>query len=130
MIVNYSNICVSFPRILKSRHSESCNADGVVKCAAGAYVVARTRQPETEMDDFQRLPVTRAVSLALRDAQDPGARSDLLFLETWQIHRPASLAATLRASQIRRANPGLAAEIERELKAPNPGLRWEDVLAR
>jgi hypothetical protein len=47
---------------------------------------------------------------------DPQARSDLLFLEAWEMHRPPNLGATLRASQIRRANPGLVAEIERELK--------------
>jgi len=70
------------------------------------------------MDDFlQHQPVTRAVLVALRDAQDPRARSDLLFLEAWEMHRPADLAATLRASQIRRANPDLAEAIERELKA-------------
>ena len=68
-------------------------------------------------DLMQRQPVTRAVSLALRDANDPRARSDLLFLEAWEMHRPANLAATLRASQIRRANPDLAAAIEQELKA-------------
>jgi hypothetical protein len=75
------------------------------------------------MDDFlQHQPVTRAVSVALRDTSDPRARSDLLFLEAWEMHRPANLAATLRASQIRRANPDLAAAIERELKASN-GIR-------
>ena len=74
------------------------------------------------MDDFlTRQPVTRAVSLALRDAGDPRARSDLLFLEAWEMHRPANLGATLRASQIRRANPDLAAAIARELKAANDG---------
>jgi hypothetical protein len=72
------------------------------------------------MADFPRQPVTRAVSLALRDAHDPRAWSDLLFLEAWELHRPANLAATLRASQIRRANPGLVAAIERELKG-EPG---------
>jgi hypothetical protein len=72
------------------------------------------------MDDFlQHQPVTLAVSLALRDAHDPRARSDLLFLEAWEMHRPANLAATLRAHQIRRANPDLVEAIERELKAAN-----------
>ncbi len=71
------------------------------------------------MDDFSQRPVTRAVSLALRNTDDPKAWSDLLFLEAWQIGRPADLAATLRASQIRRANPALAAAIEQELKAPH-----------
>jgi len=69
------------------------------------------------MDDFLPRPLTQAVSLALRDIHDPGARSDLLFLEAWEMQRPANLGATLRASQIRRANPDLAAAIERELKA-------------
>jgi hypothetical protein len=72
------------------------------------------------MDDNLPRPVTRAVSLALRDECDPMARSDLLFLEAWEMLRPKDLGATLRASQIRRANPGLVAEIERELKAPRP----------
>jgi hypothetical protein len=71
------------------------------------------------MDELLRQPVTRAVSLALRDARDPRARSDLLFLEAWEIHRPASLAATLRAYQIRRANPDLVEAIEQELKTAN-----------
>jgi hypothetical protein len=71
------------------------------------------------MDDFLRQPVTRAVSLALRDAHDPRARSDLLFLEAWEIHRPASIGEALRAQQIRRANPDLVIAIERELTAAN-----------
>jgi hypothetical protein len=43
--------------------------------------------------------------------------ADLLFLEAWEIRPSAHLGATLRASQIRRANPSLAAEIDAELKA-------------
>jgi hypothetical protein len=72
------------------------------------------------MDNFlTRQPVTRAVSLALRDMWDPRGRSDLLFLEAWEMHRPVNLAASLRASQIRRANPDLVEAIEQELKASN-----------
>jgi len=72
------------------------------------------------MDDLsRRQPVTKAVSLALRNERDPRARSDLLFLEAWEMRRPADLAATLRASQIRRANPGLVVAIERELAMAN-----------
>jgi len=75
---------------------------------------------EGTMDDFlQREPITLAVSLALRETHDPRVRSDLLFLEAWEMHRPANLAATLRVSQIRRANPDLVEAIERELKAAN-----------
>jgi hypothetical protein len=74
------------------------------------------------MDDFlERQPVTRAVSVALSEARDPSVRSDLLFLEAWEMHRPVNLAATLRASQIRRANPDLAAAIEQELKVAATG---------
>jgi hypothetical protein len=70
------------------------------------------------MDDLlQRQPITLAVSVALQNTRDPRVRSDLLFLEAWEVHRPADLAATLRASQIRRANPDLVEKIERELKA-------------
>jgi len=70
------------------------------------------------MDDFlQRQPVTLAVSMALQETRDPRVRSDLLFLEAWEMQRPVNLAATLRAGQIRRANPDLVEAIERELKA-------------
>lgn len=68
------------------------------------------------MGEIDKLPATRAVSVVLRQTQDPGARADLLFLEEWQRNARPNLAATLRAGQIRRANPGLAAAIERELK--------------
>ena len=43
------------------------------------------------------------------------AAADLLFLEYWQAQRCSDIAASLRASQIRRANPTLAAEIHAEL---------------
>ena len=76
---------------------------------------------EGTMDDFLQQPLTLAVSLALRKTHDPRVRSDLLFLEAWEMHRPADLAATLRASQIRRANPDLVEAIERELKATKRG---------
>jgi hypothetical protein len=41
---------------------------------------------------------------------------DLLFLETWEIHAPGDIASTLRAGQIRRANPVLAEAIRAELR--------------
>jgi hypothetical protein len=61
-------------------------------------------------------PYTQALRRALQDATDMSAVADLLFLEAWEIHRPRDLAITLRASQIRRANPRLAAEITAELR--------------
>jgi hypothetical protein len=67
------------------------------------------------MQAIEQQPVTRAVTRVLLTVSDPITRSDLLFLEAWEIHRPRDLGATLRATQIRRANPDLVAAIEREL---------------
>jgi hypothetical protein len=63
-----------------------------------------------------RLPRTQAVRRALLSAEQPKAAADLLFLEAWEMNTPSGLAMLLRAGQIRRANPGLAAEIAAELK--------------
>jgi len=60
-------------------------------------------------------PRTEALRRALRQVQDEGAAADLLFLEYWQTQREPDIAGSLRASQIRRANPTLAAEIHAEL---------------
>ena len=60
-------------------------------------------------------PRTRAALEALRNVTDPAVAADVLFLEAWQSRRPNDLAATLRARQIRRANPNLAAAIHEEL---------------
>ena len=60
-------------------------------------------------------PRTEALRRALRQVQDEAAAADLLFLEDWQTQRYPGIAACLRASQIRRANPVLAAEIHEEL---------------
>ncbi|HVY14935.1 MAG TPA: hypothetical protein VHB27_06895 [Rhodopila sp.] len=67
----------------------------------------RTRKP----------PYTEAVRKVLGDATNARLEADLLFLEAWEMHPSGNLGATLRASQIRRANPGLAEEISKELKA-------------
>ena len=65
----------------------------------------------------QKPPYTRAVRKALQDATNSGKEADLLFLEAWEMRPAPLLGTTLRASQIRRANPDLAAEIDAELKA-------------
>lgn len=67
------------------------------------------------MDIVRRQPMTRVVEAALRDRGDPATRSDLLFLEDWRTNGPRAIAAMLRAGQLRRANPALAAAIDREL---------------
>jgi hypothetical protein len=67
--------------------------------------------------DLIRLPFTQAVRRALVGARDPNLVDDLLFLEAWELQPPANLGLTLRAGQIRRANPALAAEINAELQS-------------
>ncbi len=63
-----------------------------------------------------RLPQTQAVRRALRSVREPSTAADLLFLEAWEMNGSRDLGRLLRASQIRRANPELVAEIEAELK--------------
>jgi hypothetical protein len=57
------------------------------------------------------------VRRALRATPDETAISDLLFLEAWEVQAPRDIASTLRAGQIRRANPLLAEAIRAELRA-------------
>lgn len=57
---------------------------------------------------------TEAVRHALNGMNDVTVIADLLFLEAWEIGPVASVAATLRAAQIRRANPELADKIRVE----------------
>jgi hypothetical protein len=64
-----------------------------------------------------RPPFTLAVREALRGVNDSALEADLLFLEAWEMHPSSNLGVTLRASQIRRANPRLAAAIDAELKS-------------
>jgi len=45
---------------------------------------------------------------------------DLLFLEAWETRSLPDVADAMRASQIRRANPVLAAEVRAELKRGRP----------
>jgi hypothetical protein len=61
-------------------------------------------------------PRTEALRQALRQVRDEAAAADLMFLEDWQTYRYPSVAACLRAGQIRRANPELAAQIDAELR--------------
>jgi hypothetical protein len=60
-------------------------------------------------------PRTEALRRALQQVHDEAEAADLLFLEYWQAQRAPGIAASLRAAQIRRANPTLAAEIHAEL---------------
>ena len=69
------------------------------------------------ISSVQKPPFTLAVRQALQGINNSQIEADLLFLEAWEMHPSSHLGATLRASQIRRANPGLAAAIDAELKA-------------
>lgn len=69
---------------------------------------------------LERFPHTQAVRRALRGTRDEPTAADLLFLEAWEAAPVANVAATLRAGQIRRANPALAAEIRAELLQRRP----------
>jgi len=53
----------------------------------------------------------------LQGVSNSAIEADLLFLEAWELHPSSHLGVTLRASQIRRANPDLAAAIDAELKS-------------
>jgi hypothetical protein len=58
---------------------------------------------------------TQALRRALLSVRDALSAQDLLFLETWEMSAIPGAAAALRASQLRRANPELAAEIRAEV---------------
>ena len=62
-------------------------------------------------------PRTEALRRVLPAVRDHASADDLLFLERWEIKPLAGAAAALRVSQIRRANPELAAAIRAEVDA-------------
>jgi hypothetical protein len=61
-------------------------------------------------------PRTAALAAALAQPHDRAAIDDLLFLEAWEMRPTAQVGTTLRAQQLRRANPALAAAIRAELR--------------
>jgi hypothetical protein len=63
---------------------------------------------------------TEALRRVLETADDHASAGDLLFLEAWEAQPYPLIGATLRAYQIRRANPALAAEIHAELSRGRP----------
>jgi hypothetical protein len=58
-----------------------------------------------------------AVRQALQGVNNSLIEADLLFLEAWELQPSLHLGVALRAGQIRRANPDLAAAIGAEIKA-------------
>ncbi len=65
-------------------------------------------------------PRTQAIRRALVGTRSHTAAGDLLFLEAWERRASANLCDMLRAAQIRRANPALAAELRAELSRGRP----------
>lgn len=65
----------------------------------------------------RRVPRTHAVRLALSDIIDSTVLADYLFLEQWELTPAPGAAGALRFSQIRRANPELAAAVRLEIAA-------------
>ena len=60
---------------------------------------------------------TQALRRVLAGPVPQAAIADLLFLEAWERDPSGHAGATLRAGQIRRANPALAAEIRAEVQS-------------
>ncbi len=86
---------------------------------------------------YRNLPRTEALRRALSGLRNDQAVDDLLFLEAWEADPLPGAGAALRVGQLRRANPGLAAEIRAELRRGRPltpneraALAPADVLSR
>jgi hypothetical protein len=77
----------------------------------------------TDQDQLQRVEpqgvraLTDVVRRALGAARDRAMIDDLLFLERWELSPTPGTAEALRISQIRRANPELAAAVRAEISA-------------
>jgi hypothetical protein len=69
------------------------------------------------IQSMRRPPFTIAVRQALQNVNNSQIADDLLFLEAWEMRPSSNLGVTLKAGQIRRANPELAAAIDAELRA-------------
>jgi hypothetical protein len=66
------------------------------------------------------IALTAAVQRALAGTRDHTSEADFLFLERWEQAPIPGAAAAMRINQIRRANPGLAAEVRAELRQGRP----------
>lgn len=78
-------------------------------------IADHTASLHSMLPSSQTVARTVALTRFLAQVQDRSAKADLLFLEAWEMRPGRHLGATLRAQQLRRANPTLAAEIRAEL---------------
>ncbi|HEY0419157.1 MAG TPA: hypothetical protein VGC80_06525 [Acetobacteraceae bacterium] len=69
----------------------------------------------TSLTELSHAPATEVLRRVCAAGADPAALRDLLFLERWEMLPLGGAAAALRISQIRRANPDLAAAIRAEV---------------
>jgi hypothetical protein len=65
--------------------------------------------------------LTTALRTAISSTRDQRVAEDFLFLELWERTPTPGPAAALRITQIRRANPELAAAIRHEVGNPPQG---------
>jgi len=73
-----------------------------------------SNQESESIPDLTR-PLTSAVRDAIANARNEALVADLLFLERWELSPTPGSAGALRVSQIRRANPQLAAAVRAEI---------------
>jgi hypothetical protein len=62
-------------------------------------------------------PLTATLRRVLGELRDESSVADLIFLERWEMAPMPGVASALRVSQIRRANPELAAAVRAEVQA-------------
>jgi len=67
------------------------------------------------MPAYPNTPVTAALRSVLGNERDERVVADLMYLERWEMAPMPGIASALRVSQIRRANPELAAAVRAEL---------------
>jgi hypothetical protein len=83
--------------------------------APGACVFAEVVMSEQAFVPVSPWPRTEAVRRVVADSRDQALVADLLFLERWEMAPVHGPAAARRVTQIRRANPALAAEVRAEI---------------
>ncbi len=63
------------------------------------------------------MPITSVLRRVLGNEHNESVVADLIYLERWEIAPMPGIASALRVSQIRRANPELAAAVRAELQS-------------
>ncbi len=77
----------------------------------------RSLTPQRSLAPSTYGAITTTIAQALATTHSHTASDDLLFLEAWEYSTNPGLADMLRAAQIRRANPALAAALRAEIQS-------------